>query len=153
MGSREIAVSAMDVLRNNIQEGMKARGKNATGNTSRRLVVLPSGGEGAGFGQAALEADSQWKFVGNGRAPGGMPPIQNIRNWIQARGLSLNAFAVARKIAKQGSRDFRLKRTNVFLDEIKAWEKNDVPKAEEQLAKGLEDRVTSLIDQTIKRNG
>lgn len=149
--SKDIAVAAMDKLKKNIQLAMVERGKNATGNTSRRISVLPSGG--TDYGQAALEADSQWKFVGNGRGPGGTPPVQNIRNWIQARGLSLNEYALANKIAKQGTRDFRLKRTNVFLEEIKPWEKNEVPKAEQQLADNLGDRVTSLIDQTTKKNG
>lgn len=130
MDARSIATNAVERLKGNIQEAMEARGKNASGDTSRRIAVIASGGAGSGFGQGALEADSQWKYVGNGRGPGAAPPINSIRKWIADRGLNLNAFAVAQKIARQGSRDFRLKRTNVFLDEIKAWEQVDVPKAE-----------------------
>ena len=36
-----------------------------------------------------------------------MPPIWKIQRWIQAKGLSLNAFAVAKKMAEEGSLLFR----------------------------------------------
>lgn len=147
MDAKDIAVEAVQLLKLDIQATLDARKKVATGNTRDRLVVLPSGGAGSGFGQAALEADSHWKYVGNGRPPGGMPPLQSIRNWIQAKGLSLNEYAVARKIAKEGSKDFRFKNKNVFLDRIRAWEKNEMVKAEDQLAKLMEQRVTDIIDQ------
>lgn len=153
MGAREIAVAAVDTLRSNIRTAMADAGKNATGDTSRRIDVLPSGGEGAGFGQAALEMDANWKYVGNGRGPGGAPPIARLERWTAVRGLDVSPYALQASIAKKGTRDFRLKRPNIPLQEAKAWEVKEVPKAEEQLAKGLEDRVTSLIDQTIKRNG
>lgn len=139
----------MDVLKGKIQQGMEARGKNATGGTSKRIAVLSSGG--ADFAQAQLEADGQWKYVGNGRGPGAPPPVQNIKDWIQARGLKLNAYAVAKKIGKQGSFDFRRKRTNVFLDEIREWEKEELPKAEVKHAQNTEDKVLQVID-SVKFN-
>lgn len=151
MAAREIAVAAMEILKLDIQATLDARKKVATGNTRDRISVLETGG--LDFGQAALEADSHWKYVGNGRGPGAPPPVQNIQTWINAKGLNLNPYAVARKIGEQGSKDYRFKNKNVFLERIKVWEKNEVPKAEQQHAQQLEDRVTSLIDQTIKKNG
>lgn len=145
MGARTIAFDAMNTLRANVQAGMEQRGKNATGNTSRRVEVLSFGSEFTG--EAALEADSQWKYVGNGRGPGGRPPIDNLRQWIAARGLSISPYALAEKITKEGSRDFRLGRTNVFLDQITAWEGKDLPQAEDRFAAEAEALGLKTIDE------
>ena len=144
MGALAIAEKAIDTLKGNVQQGMEDRGKNATGGTSRRLATIPSGNDVTGA--ASLEADGNWRYVGNGRGPGGRPPIGSIRAWIAARGLTLNAYAVANRIAREGSRDFRLKRTNVFLDEIEAWEAKDVPLAEDEFARDVERRALEVFD-------
>lgn len=147
MGAREIAVAAVDTLRVNIRTAMADAGKNATGDTSRRIDVIPSGGEGAGFGQAALEMDANWKYVGNGRGPGAAPPIANLDRWITARGLDISPYALQASIAKKGTRDFRLKRPNIPLQEVKAWEAKELPKAEDAMVKLKEQQVTDVIDQ------
>lgn len=145
MGARQIATSAVERLRANVRTGMVERGKNASGNTSAQIDVLEFGGDTTG--EAALEADSHWKFVGNGRAPGGRPPIAKLRAWIAARGLSINPYALANRIAKEGSRDFRLGRTNVFLDEIGVWESQDIPQAEDEFAAYAEEQGLQTIDE------
>lgn len=145
MGARDIASEAVAQLRANVQAGMEARGKNATGNTSARIDVLSFGSDTTG--EAALESDSHWKFVGNGRGPGGRPPIAKLRQWIQARGLSISPYALAERMAQEGSRDFRLGRSNVFLDEIDAWEDRDVPQAEARFAEEAEKRALQTIDE------
>ena len=141
----DIAEGAVDKLRLNIQAAMEDRGKNASGGTSRGIAVIPS--QGQGFGAAALEADHQWRYVGNGRGPGGFPPIARIESWLRSRGLQISAWGVARKIAKEGSRDYRLKRRNIFVQEIEAWEREELPKADEQmldyLAAGIDDVLTN----------
>lgn len=100
MGARDIATNAVERLRANVRTGMNERGKNATGGTSAQIDVLEFGGDTTG--EAALEADSHWKFVGNGRGPGGRPPIAKLRQWIAARGLSISPYALAEKIAREG---------------------------------------------------
>ena len=145
MGARDIATNAISQLRSNVQAGMAERGKNATGNTSQRIDVLAFGSDNTG--EAAMEADSHWKFVGNGRAPGGRPPIAKLRQWIQARGLSISPYALANKIAAEGSMDYRLGRTNVFLDEITEWENNDLPQAEDLFAAEMEMLGLKTIDE------
>lgn len=147
MSARNIALRYVDVLKANVRDEMERRGKNATGDTSRRIETITSGGDETGT--ASLEADSQWKYVGNGRGPGGRPPIGNLRRWIQARGLRISAFALANKIAKEGTRDFRLKRTNVFLDEIDAWEDRSVPMAEDEFAAFAEQKGLQTIDEVF----
>jgi hypothetical protein len=117
---REAVEVAMDDLVGRIREEAEARGKVASGKTlaSLRTSVLGS----SAFVVGTLTGGEQWKFVGNGRGPGRMPPIQNIEQWIASKGLNLSAWAVGRKIAKEGSRDFRLGRTNIFADAIGAWQ-------------------------------
>lgn len=136
MNTVDIATDAIDTLRSNIRDGAEARGKNASGNTSRGLAVLSRGG--LEFGEAMLEADDNWRYWGNGRGPGGRPPLSKLQDWINIRGLSLNAYALQGKIAREGTRDYRLKRTNLVLDEIGPWEENDLPQTDERLATELE---------------
>jgi len=147
MSARDIASRYVDVLKANVRDEMERRGKNATGDTSRRIETIPSGGDETG--SAALEADQQWKYVGNGRGPGGLPPINNLRRWIQAKGVPISAYALQRKIAREGTRDFRLKRSNVFLDEIDAWEDRSVPMAEDEFAAFAEQQGLQTIDEVF----
>jgi len=117
---REAVEVAMADLVDRIREEAADRGKVATGKTlaSLRTSVLAS----PAFVVGTLSGGEQWKFIGNGRGPGRMPPIQNLEQWIASKGLNLSAWAVGRKIAKEGSRDFRLGRTNIFADSIGTWQ-------------------------------
>jgi hypothetical protein len=74
-----------------------------------------------------------------------MPPVQTIQAWLTAKGLTLNAWAIAKKMAKEGSRDFRLKRTNIFTDEIDGWAQSGLL---ENAANGIADALgeTVVID-------
>lgn len=120
---REAVEVAMDDLVDRIREEAADRGKVASGKTlaSLRTSVLGS----SAFVVGTLTGGEQWKFIGNGRGPGKMPPIQNIEQWIASKGLNLSAWAVGRKIAREGSRDFRLGRTNIFADSIGAWQQGE----------------------------
>jgi hypothetical protein len=71
---------------------------------------------------ARLEANENWKWMGNGRGPGRMPPVQNIQRWVEARGLTISAWAVAKRIAKEGSKDYRMKNANIFEQSIVEWQ-------------------------------
>ena len=110
----------MGALQTGIEKRSADRGKIASRSTLNSITYTVTAYPGALF--ARMEANENWKFVGNGRAPGGMPPVDRIQAWIDAKGLDLNAWAVAKRIAKDGSADFRAKRTNVFTDEIDAWQ-------------------------------
>lgn len=45
---------------------------------------------------------AQYAFFG--RSPGKMPPVASIKSWIDEHNLDLNAYAVARNIAKFGTK-------------------------------------------------
>jgi hypothetical protein len=68
-----------------------------------------------------LYANDYWEAVGSGRKPGRMPPLDKIQDWINRAGLSVSAWAVAKGIAKRGSKAWREKKPNVFLTAIEAW--------------------------------
>lgn len=144
----DIAKEAVEKLRAEVRKVMVDRNKNATNSTSNGISVIAS--QGQGFGQALLEADSTWKWVGNGRGPGKTPPIAPIQAWINARGLTLSAWGVARKIGLKGSKDYREKKRNVFLQGIEAWEKGALTDAEGKMFTTMETKVYNVIDQALK---
>lgn len=112
--------AAMVDLENRIRVNAAARNKNATGATVGSMTHTVTAYPGALF--ARLEANENWKWMGNGRGPGKMPPVQNIQRWVEARGLDISAWAVAKKIAKEGSKDYREKNANIFEQSITEWQ-------------------------------
>lgn len=88
--------------------------RNATGRSSRSIQVTNLTVNG---GQLVGGAWIEWVFTG--RAPGGMPPISSIIDWLNAKGLPRGmAWAVAKKIAKEGTELFRKggKQNNAFTE-------------------------------------
>lgn len=134
--------AAMMDLRGWVEAGMEQRGKNATGETMASVQVSVTTAPDHVTG--SLSALSTWRYVGSGRGPGRMPPVDNLQAWIEARGLDLDAWAVARSIALHGTDDFRRKNTNVFLDAIEAWERLDLSRYDEEFARNLEDHVVEI---------
>ena len=124
---RSVVGAAMDDLVGRIREEANERGKVASGRTlaSLRTTVLVSDA----FSVGTLSGADNWKYWGNGRGPGRMPPVGPLQRWITSRGLSLNAWALAKRIAKDGTRDHRLGRPNLVMESIKAWKEGDVYKA------------------------
>ena len=103
-------------LRGNIHSDMVNRGLNATGRTSASIRTNTL--EGPQFVSGTLYANDNWEFVGSGRKPGKQPPISPLKTWIEARGLDMNPYALAKSISEKGTKDFRQKNKNVFLDNI-----------------------------------
>lgn len=111
---------AMVDLVGRIREEATERGKVATGQTlnSLRTSVLAT----PSFVAGTLTGAENWRWWGNGRGPGRMPPIGPIETWVHARGLDISPWAVAKKIAREGSRDFRLGRQNVVDACLEPWQ-------------------------------
>ena len=140
---QDIVSEAMVDLKGLILQGAEARGKNATGQTGRSIQTTAIQSQNTVAGTLTMEA--QWKWWGNGRGPGKMPPIDNIQRWIDALGLSLSAYAVSHNIASKGSLDYRLKRTNLVEDEVAAWEAERLTKLEEAVAENIMDRTVEIF--------
>ena len=129
---------AINLVRRYSIEELESRGKIATGRTISTLAtsVTVSGSSVTG----ALTGEEQWKYVGNGRRPGKMPPIGPIQEWVDARGLTISPWAVAKGIALRGTKDWREKRTNVFVEAFKRFE-------QEGGEKEVENRVGQVYEQ------
>lgn len=124
---RSVVDTAMDDLVDRIREEAKFRGKVASGRTlaSLRTTVLASDT----FLVATLSGADNWKYWGNGRGPGRMPPVGPLARWIANKGLSMSAWALAKRIQKDGTRDHRLGRPNLVLESITAWQEGEPFKA------------------------
>lgn len=113
--------SIMDRLTNEIRTELVRRGHKATGSLSQsvRVTVL----SGQTFVVAEGRALDHWKYVGNGRGPGKQPPTAPIRRWLRAKGQDERlAFPIARKIGREGSKDFREGNENVFGGKIREFQ-------------------------------
>jgi hypothetical protein len=93
--ARQIAQLHEDVV-----DAMEANGQRATGRTIAALREV------AGPEYAALVGPGHLKTLRDGRRPGQRPPIAAIIEWLQAKRLQLNPYAVANSIAKKGTRLF-----------------------------------------------
>lgn len=98
-----------NAVKQQIIDAATQRGMSASGQTlsSLQVVETPNGYE--------LQADSSIYFLEHGRgpttAPKGNPDnpdlVQIIQDWIDAKGLDLNAYAVANTIHKNGTKLYR----------------------------------------------
>lgn len=143
----EAAINAIKV--GSIQEA-EQRGKMASGRTASSLSVFvvahPFGVTGV------LEGNDNWKYWGNGRGPGRMPPIRPIQDWIDATGSDLNAWAVAKSIAAKGTRDFQLKQPNIVLTAVAQFENGQgMDNLENEAGKEMEDKVVELTYLKLTR--
>jgi hypothetical protein len=87
-------------LHEDIVDTMEASDQRATGKTIRALRDE----SGAEF--ARLFGPAHARFLRDGRGPGPVP-VSAIIEWIKAKRLKLNPYAVAEKISREGTRLFR----------------------------------------------
>jgi len=120
---------AIESIRKGAIEEMERRGKVATGRTMSTLSTFVTVGPSSVV--AELQGESQWRFVGNGRGPGGKPPVGKIIDWLRVKGIGQGNGVpwglvnhIRTQMAEKGSKDFREKRTNVFLSAIDDFENN-----------------------------
>lgn len=146
---RALDLAINEVKARSIEEAER-RGKVATRGTINSLAVsVVETGTG---GVAYLTGEEQWKFVGNGRAPGGMPPVQNIQAWIDAKGLEVSAWAVATSIAKRGSKDWRNRAPNVFLSAMDDFEQGGgLERLEDAGGTELENVAADMVAENIRK--
>jgi hypothetical protein len=95
-----------------VRNDQNAKGMRASGRSADSLVY---GTDNKG-GQ--LEGSSYFYFQIYGRNAGGMPPVSDIKAWIQAKGLDLNPYAVAKSIANKGTQIYRGKKKGLEFDAI-----------------------------------
>lgn len=141
-----VAFAMFDLNRMIVQEGRPRTKTGAIYDNITTDVI-----SGSGFVTGQLETDDYWEFVGSGRRPGGQPPVDAIEAWLNKAGLSmLNPWAIAKKIQKEGSKDFRMKKPNVFTTAIDKWELEGLDHLEEVAGLDLEDASVDVLKQLGK---
>jgi len=99
-------------LQKQVEKTMKGKynpGNLATGRLKDSIQAVDLG----------IEALDYWRYIDEGRPPGGMPPVGSIQEWIEAKGLDLNPWAVAFKIRDFGTIKYRLWPSVWFGNNIK----------------------------------
>lgn len=110
----------MDALRSGVLDEIAREGHNATGALSASVTNTVTQDNTSTTG--TMMALDYWVNVGSGTPPGGPVFVADIQEWIDAKGLDLSAWGVARKIRRAGSKDFREGNPNTFTTAIDAWE-------------------------------
>lgn len=142
-----VALAMYDLQRIITAEG---RMRTTTGGIFDRITTGTA--HGTGFVSGHLEADDYWRYVGNGRGPGGMPPVDNIRAWLERAGIAASPWAIAKSIAKKGTRAHQRGDKNIFETSIDKWEAGpSVAAAEEAAGVELEDAAIDVIRTNLKR--
>ncbi len=122
MSLESVALEALNKRGNTfivrIKQELKSAGKSATGS----LISNTRGTTKVSGSRIIFEATApeHYVFVDKGRRPGAkQPPVKPIQEWIKRKGLDLNAFAVARSIAKKG-----IKATNIYTSAINRFKED-----------------------------
>lgn len=116
----------MERLKERIAQNIVSTGSNASGDTIRSLFVQVQGEQGGTFVRATLYGRPFFGALETGSRPWKnqykrVPPFfaAIIQEWIDAKGLDLNAWAVAYKIMREGSSLYRKGgRRNIYSSEI-----------------------------------
>lgn len=149
--ARKILLSELRTLKGHIAQNIHNAGANASGRTiASLLVTLDNGEDGTYTGEltgrpffGALETGSKpWRNQYT-HPPKFFRDI--IQEWIDAKGLSLNAYLVARKIMRSGSKLYR----DGGRDTIYSRE---VPKAIERINERTLFFWNTILTENIKLN-
>lgn len=129
---------------------------NATGGLKASNTVTTTE-LGTGGAVLRLEAASHWKFLGNGRGPGRMPPLDPLVVWVRAKGLAADdlkakamAWGIAVNIANEGSLDHRLGYPNQYSEAITTKE-DDFPEVLKAFLRDVDEPMTATFHGLLKR--
>lgn len=129
-----------------IKQDQESKGITASGRSAQSLRIEVSDNGGKLFSEDYL------KYQQTGRGPGLPPPIQSIEQWIVSKGIRPEngdvrsfAFAIANKIAKEGTDIFKRSREGLkSIDEYVQGPKDDLRKA---LLKETRDLIVDQINR------
>lgn len=123
-------------------ESQRQKGIYASGFSAANTYVRMNESGGAMIGPA------YWQQQEYGRAPGAMPPVAAIREWIRIKGQSKYgipveaAYAVAKKIAREGTEAYKVGGTQVISEVI---DEQSVQELTSQLGRNISKTVSSDI--------
>jgi len=135
---KEIIAKHLDDARFGIIDAQFQQGFMASGQSAKKLKVVVSkkGGQ--------LLAPESYFYMMHGRGPGGMPPIINIQRWLRVIRSKANPWAVAKKIAKEGTAIWRGERAGLDISKV-------IQNAADAISLDLGKLITTRISDAIKK--
>lgn len=131
-----------DVAKNIIKQ-QKERKMRASGKSAASLKVVKDKA-----GKQHLVGDESFYFQIHGRAPGKMPPIEKMIEYVRVKRLKASPWALAKSIAKKGTLIWQGKRKGLNIKE--AYEPLEEPFIE-NLTKALMNETFKSIQKGIKK--
>ena len=149
LNTKEIFSTLGDTLVANIRDKIKSSGASATGKTAASLRHTETDTRFTLFG------DKAFSYIEVGRGAGGMPPIDNIKEWIKAKGIVIGegqtlsglAYGIAKKISQQGTQLYANKTYRDIYTEESAKFLIDLKKA---IGDNIRIKTSNEITRTIK---
>jgi hypothetical protein len=149
MEQSEILTRLGNDLVADIRDKIKSSGASATGKTaaSLRFEVREN--------HFTLYGSDAFSFIEVGRAPGGLPPINRIEEWIKAKGITPKgsttvtnlAWGIAKKIAASGTNLFA---NNTFRDIYTNEAGVFIEKLKKEIGENVRLKTSNEITRTIK---
>ncbi len=132
------------IVKDQADKGIVSSGSSAR---SLRIEASPEGGK--------IYGSNYFKYQETGRGPGLAPPILAIEDWIRSKGIRPEkgdvrsfAFAIAKKIEKEGTDIFKGKRPGLTpIEEFVNQNKDSLSK---ELLRETRDLITDSVREAIK---
>lgn len=149
LNTKEIFSTLGDSLVVSIRDKIKSSGASATGKSAASLRHTETDT------RFTLYGNQSFSFMEVGRGPGGMPPIDNIKEWIKAKGIVIGekqtlsglAYGIAKKISQQGTQLYANKTyRDIFTDELGQF----VIELRKAIGEGIRIKSSNEITRTIK---
>lgn len=153
--NQEILRNSLIQLKDKIIANSDRAGQRASGKTAESFEVRTTENTGE------LWARTYIGVLETGRKKGGMPPMKNIREWIEAKGIqprkkiSLNslAFLIVRKISEEGSELYRKGgRTDIYTSEIEPFTTELMKTLGENFLITFDTQVKNIVNEINKAN-
>lgn len=140
----------LENVRAEIIDDQQTKGIRASGQSARSLKTKTR--EISGTIKGTLTGAAYFTFQEQGRRPGKMPPVQSIRDWIEAKGIQSDnpeslAWAIAKKIAKEGSDIYQNKRPALATQQIIEIE---IEKSRPEINKAIFDYFRTETTKVLK---
>jgi len=148
--NKQTIFSVLEVIRKRIIQDQAAKKIYSSGKSAQSLQIqeVKNGGQ--------LVGDDYFQQQITGRKPGKFPPIKSIQQWVDSKGISPEgiskkslAYAIANKIAKQGTDIYKKKRQGLDIDGIV---NQTLPSLKDQLIKAGRIEIKTAIAGAINKN-
>jgi hypothetical protein len=149
LNTKEIFSTLGDNLVANIRDKIKSSGASATGKSAASLRHTETDT------RFTLYGNNSFSFMEVGRGPGGMPPIDNIKEWIKAKGIAIGegqtlsglAYGIAKKISQQGT---QLYANKTFRDIYTEESAKFIIELKKAIGESVRIKTSNEITRTIK---